>query len=306
MGASRCRTTPHWIAERRQCILTVTGLPVSQATGSTGVELSSIQPLKPPSGVTDVPARWPLPDDLRRHIRVPEMVPEPDDPGLATRAWGFPALDDIGLLRQHEPRMLDGDLVLFEPAGDGEAQHRRSGWASAVAAGWSQSQRDLPTDAAVTFPDMIQCGDRTMAPTVSAGTYGVRLKVGAAVARTEVVLKRHPWIEGVTAQDLVARSEFRVPIRDEVVHGHRTEIATREVAVELVERVESVAEGHNLMAADGAIPATAGVSGSKGMNDDETLMETAERSRPELNEVAGDIHHVRIRPILPGRARMVP
>ena len=61
---------------------------------------------------------------------------------------------------------------------------------------------------------MILWGVRTMAPVGPPGTYWARLDLGVVSTRVEVEVRRNPWIEGVTAADLVAQYEFGVRIRD--------------------------------------------------------------------------------------------
>ena len=84
----------------------------------------------------------------------------------------------------------------------------------AVVAGWNRFRWDLRTDPATTFPGMILWGVRTMAPVVPPGTYSARLTAGGMVESTELEVRRNPWIEGVTDEDLVAQYEFGVRIRD--------------------------------------------------------------------------------------------
>ena len=158
----------------------------------------------------------------------------------------------------------------FEPAREGEPRDRWSGPALTVEAGWNRFRWDLRTDPAATFPGMILWGVRTMAPVVPPGEYTVRLRVGGALASRDLVVKRNPWVEGVTDEDLVAQYEFGMRIRDQVDRANRAVIEIRRVETELAERVEAA-------------------------DDDETLMATAERLRAALDEVEGEIYQVRNR-----------
>ena len=205
-----------------------------------------------------------------------DVIPEHDELAMASHGRGFWVLDNVGPLRDYRPGMLDGDMVMFEPApayrsangavltwwvgegvaealegeegagagargggghaGDhgrgsgqvvrtfkpaveGEARDRWSGPAltgggrvEPVPVGFAhRSGGELPRDDPV--------GVRTMAPVVPPGTYRVRLRVGGVVASRDLVVKRNPWIEGVTDEDLVAQYEFGVRIRDQVDRG---------------------------------------------------------------------------------------
>ncbi len=164
-----------------------------------------------------------------------------------------------------------GDVVrTFEPAREGEPRDRWSGQSLAVEAGWNRFRWDLRTDPAATFPGMILWGVRTMAPVVPPGRYAVRLTAGGRVAETELEVRRNPWIENVTDDDLVAQYEFGVQIRDQVDRANRAVIEIRRVETELAERLEAV-------------------------DDDETMMAAAERLRAALDEIEGEIYQVRNR-----------
>ncbi len=246
-------------------------------------------------------------------VPVTDVIPEHDELAMASHGRGFWVLDNVGPLREYRPGMLDGDLVMFEPAPayrsangavvawwageglegaedaklevldatgrvvrtfeparEGEARDRWSGPALRVDAGWNRFRWDLRTDPAATFPGMILWGVRTMAPVVPPGEYTVRLRVGGAVAETELEVRRNPWVEGVTDEDLVAQYELGVQIRDQVDRANRAVIEIRRVETELAERLEAV-------------------------DDDETLMAAAERLRAALDEIEGEIYQVRNR-----------
>ena len=246
-------------------------------------------------------------------VPVTDVIPEHDELAMASHGRGFWVLDNIAPLRQHRPGMLDGDIAMFEPAPayrsangalltwwvgegvesaedtklevldatgrvvrtfeparEGEARDRWSGPALRVEAGWNRFRWDLRTDPAATFPGMILWGVRTMAPVVPPGQYAVRLTAGGQVAETELEVRRNPWVEGVTDEDLVAQYELGVQIRDQVDRANRAVIEIRRVETELAERLEAV-------------------------DDDETLMATAERLRAALDEVEGEIYQVRNR-----------
>ena len=116
---------------------------------------------------------------------------------------------------------------------------------------------------------MILWGVRTMAPVVPPGTYRVRLRVGGVVASRDLVVKRNPWIEGVTDEDLVAQYEFGVRIRDQVDRANRAVIEIRDVKAQLEERLAA--------------------------SDDEGLGEAGARLRAALDAVEGEIYQVRNR-----------
>ena len=157
----------------------------------------------------------------------------------------------------------------FEPAREGEPRDRWSGPALRVEPGWNRFRWDLRTDPAATFPGMILWGVRTMAPVVPPGEYTVRLRVGGAVASRDLVVKRNPWVEGVTDEDLVAQYEFGVRIRDQVDRANRAVIEIRDVEAQLAERLEA--------------------------SDDERLRVVGARLQGALDAVEGEIYQVRNR-----------
>ncbi len=242
-------------------------------------------------------------------IPITDVIPEHDELAMASHGRGFWALDNVAALRQLEPGTTDSDLVLFDPAvayrsangvvlswwlgeeaeeakleildadgavvrtfapaAEGEERDRWAGPALPMATGLNRVRWDLRTDPAATFPGMVLWGVRTMSPAVPPGTYAVRLTVGERVETTEVEVRRNPWIEDVTEEDLVAQYEFGMRIRDQVHAANSAVIAIREVEAELEERLEAV--------------------------DDETLAEAAERLRTAMDEVEGEIYQVRNR-----------
>ena len=131
---------------------------------------------------------------------------------------------------------------------------------------WAISRVSL---AAATFPGMILWGVRTMAPVVPPGTYQVRLTVGDRTETTELEVRRNPWIEDVTDEDLVEQYEFGLRIRDQVDRANRAVIEIRRVKAELEERLGGV--------------------------EDARLTEAAERLRVALEEIEGEIYQVRNR-----------
>ena len=182
--------------------------------------------------------------------------------------------EGVGSAEEAKLEVIDttGRVVrTVEPAREGDERDRWSGPALPVGTGLQRVRWDLRTDPAATFPGMILWGVRTTAPP---GTYTVRLTVGdghemTAVGTTQVEVRRNPWIEGVTDEDLVAQYEFGVRVRDEVDRANRAVIEIRRVKGELEERLEGV--------------------------EDEGLLEAAERLRVALEEIEGEIYQVRNR-----------
>ena len=185
--------------------------------------------------------------------------------------------EGVGSAEEAKLEVIDttGRVVrTVEPAREGDERDRWSGPALPVGTGLQRVRWDLRTDPAATFPGMILWGVRTMAPAVPPGTYTLRLTLGdghemIALARTWVEVRRNPWIEGVTDEDLVAQYEFGVRVRDEVGRANRAVIEIRRVKGELEERLEGV--------------------------EDEGLLEAAERLRVALEEIEGEIYQVRNR-----------
>ena len=204
------------------------------------------------------------------------------EPAVAYRSGGGVVLswwvgEGVGSAEEATLEVIDatGRVVrTFEPAREGEERDRWSGPALPMGTGLQGVRWDLRTDPAATFPGMILWGVRTMAPAVPPGTYTLRLTLGdghemIALARTWVEVRRNPWIEGVTDEDLVAQYEFGVRVRDEVGRANRAVIEIRRVKGELEERLEGV--------------------------EDEGLLEAAERLRVALEEIEGEIYQVRNR-----------
>ncbi|MDE2796791.1 MAG: glycosyl hydrolase [Gemmatimonadota bacterium] len=199
------------------------------------------------------------------------------EPAVAYRSGGGVVLswwvgEGIGSAEEATLEVIDatGQVVrTFEPAREGEERDRWSGPALPLGTGLQRVRWDLRTDPAATFPGMILWGVRTMAPAVPPGIYTVRVTVGERVETTEVEVRRNPWIEGVTDEDLVAQYEFGVRVRDEVDRANRAVIEIRRVKGELEERLEGV--------------------------EDEGLIEAAEKLRVALEEIEGEIYQVRNR-----------
>ena len=173
-----------------------------------------------------------------------------------------------------------GNLVRnFAPEVEGRDRDRWSGPPVPMNKGWNRLRWDLRTDPATTFPGMILWGVWTIGPVVPPGKYYAFLFVGESFLvtpitadgrrGTEIEVRRNPWIEGVTDEDLVAQYEFGVRVRDEVDRANRAVIEIRRVKGELKERLEGV--------------------------EDERLREAVERLRVALDEIEGEIYQVRNR-----------
>ena len=96
----------------------------------------------------------------------------------------------------------------------------------------------------------------------------MRLRVGQSVMSQRPIVKRNPWIERVTDEDLVAQYEFGVRVPDQVNGVNRAVIEIRKTKAEQEERLE-------------------------GVDDDETLIAAAERLRAALEEIEGEIYQMR-------------
>ena len=190
----------------------------------------------------------------------------------AVIAWWAGDGEGDGSATEATLEILDagGEVVrTFEVAKEGEERDRWSGPSLPAGQGLQRLRWDLRTDPAATFPGMILWGVRTMAPVVPPGTYQVRLTVGDRTETTELEVRRNPWIEDVTDEDLVEQYEFGVRIRDQVDRANRAVIEIRRVKAELEERLDGV--------------------------EDPRLAEAAERLRVALEEVEGEICQVRNR-----------
>ena len=151
----------------------------------------------------------------------------------------------------------EGDSTAAEGAESAPpARDRWAGPAMPAEAGLNMLNWDLRTDPAATFPGMILWGVRTMAPTVPPGTYTVRLTADGEVRTTEVEVARHPWIEGVTDEDMQEQFEFGMRIRARVDEANSAVIAIRRVKAQLDDRLEA-SDDAGLADAAGALTAAA-------------------------------------------------
>ncbi|MXW66923.1 MAG: glycosyl hydrolase [Gemmatimonadales bacterium] len=203
----------------------------------------------------------------------------------ATLSWWFreapeearlEILDASGaVLRTYDPAprpdpAAEGDSTAAEgEAAPTPARDRWAGPAMPAEAGVNMLQWDLRTAPAATFPGMILWGVRTMSPAVPPGTYTVRLTADGEVRTTEIEVARHPWIEGVTDEDLQEQFEFGIRIRARVNEANSAVIAIRRVNSQLDDRLEA--------------------------SDDAALAEAAEALRTAASEVEGNIYQVRNR-----------
>ena len=255
---------------------------------------------------------WPefnpdLPD-----IPTTDVIREHDDLAMASHGCGFWVLDYTAPLRQAQPGITEcaahlfdfaavyrsangvvlswwlgeevrsaadatleimdttGDVVRITPAEEGVERDPRAGPALPLASGLDGLRWDLRTDPPATFPDMICGGVRTMSPAVPPGTYAVRLTVDGWVTEAKVEVRRNPWITDVTDEELVAQYKLGMRIRDRVDAATSAVIANRRVKPQLDEGLEEV-------------------------DDEETLIATAERLRAAASAVEAAICQVRSR-----------
>jgi photosystem II stability/assembly factor-like uncharacterized protein len=94
---------------------------------------------------------------------------------------------------------------------------------------------------AVTFPGMILWAGNTRGPIAPAGTYSVRLTVGANPAQTaRFALKNDPRTDA-TAADLVAQFEFLIQVRDKTSEANNAVRTIRNVRAQIEDRVNQQA-----------------------------------------------------------------
>lgn len=107
-----------------------------------------------------------------------------------------------------------------------------------------------------------------MGPALPPGEYSVRLAVdGAEVATRAFEIGIDPRIQGVTTQDLQARFDLALQIRDRVSDANEAVILIREVKAELDDRLEA--------------------------SDDSDLAREAEGFRSAISDVEEEIYQVR-------------
>lgn len=97
---------------------------------------------------------------------------------------------------------------------------------------------DLRTEPYTTFPGMILWGARSRAPAVPPGEYTVRLTADGQSATAPLVVRRNPWITGVSDADLQAQFEFSSRVRDRVSDANDAVIEIRRVKAQLEDRLE--------------------------------------------------------------------
>ncbi|MBT8488150.1 MAG: glycosyl hydrolase [Gemmatimonadetes bacterium] len=161
---------------------------------------------------------------------------------------------------------LAGEVLrTFEPALDadeeGEEQDRWSGAALPVEAGLNTLRWDLSADGWTAFPRMILWGVRTNTPTLPPGEYTLRLTVDGQVETSPLEIRRHPWIEDVSDEDMRAQFDFATEIRDRVEDANQAVIAIRRMRTQVIDRTEASDDGelrerlHELMTAAGEVEA---------------------------------------------------
>ncbi|HSG48758.1 MAG TPA: hypothetical protein VLA43_13140 [Longimicrobiales bacterium] len=234
-------------------------------------------------------------------LPIVDLIVEENELVITAHGRSFWILDNIAPLRQLRPGLTGESLVLFdpapgyrsangvtlswwmkdapaeakleildaagevlrsyEPAVEGEERDRWQGPALPVRAGMNRIQWDLRTRPAVTFPGMILWGVRTMSPTVPPGEYTVRLTADGRTEETTVEVRPHPWITGVTQDDLVAQYEFGKEIRARVNEANGAVIAIRRMRHQLESRLGESDDArlreaaHALMTAASAVEA---------------------------------------------------
>ena len=212
-------------------------------------------------------------------LPVVDLVVEHDELAIASHGRGFWVLDNLAPLRQLQPGTTREASVLFdppaafrsangarlswwlaeeprsvklevvdengrvlrtvEPADSSQERDRWSGASLPSNKGLNTLNWDLRTDPAATFPGMILWGVRTLAPVVPPGGYTVRLTVDGHVSETDLVVRPHPWIEGVTPEDMVAQFEFGWRIRGRVNDANSAVIAIRRAKAQVEEALAS-------------------------------------------------------------------
>ena len=242
-------------------------------------------------------------------IPIADLVVKKNELVIASHGRGFWVLDNIAPLRQatpaltgtnavlfeppvayrsangvalswwlaHEPKetkveILDSAGVVlrtFEPADTTEERDRWAGPAMPASAGLNILQWDLRIEPAVTFPNMILWGVRTMAPVVPPGRYTVRLTADGSSRTTQVEVRRNPWITDVTDADLRAQYAFGLRVRDKVSEANSAVIAIRSVKAQVEDRLKQ--------------------------SDDARLAAAAKRLVANASEIEGQIYQVRNR-----------
>jgi photosystem II stability/assembly factor-like uncharacterized protein len=221
---------------------------------------------------------WQALDPGLPDIPIADLVVEKNELVIASHGRGFWALDNIAPLRQATPALTGTDAVLFnppvayrsangvalswwlahepngakleildsagvvlrtfEPADTTDERDRWAGPAMPAEAGLSVLQWDLRIEPAVTFPNMILWGVRTMAPVVPPGRYTVRLTADGNSRTTQVEVRRNPWITDVTDADLRAQYAFGLRVRDKVSEANSAVIAIRSVKAQVEDRLK--------------------------------------------------------------------
>jgi photosystem II stability/assembly factor-like uncharacterized protein len=175
----------------------------------------------------------------------------------APEAARLEVLDASGaVVRTFEPEQHD------EAEGPGGGYGGRYGQAGMpVDQGLNTLRWDLTADGWTGFPRMVLWGVRTTAPTLPPGSYSLRLTVDGRSETRDLEIRRNPWIDGVTDQDLVAQYEFGVQIRNRVEEANQAVIAIRRMRTQVEDRLEGNDDrslrgaAHELMMAATAVEA---------------------------------------------------
>jgi photosystem II stability/assembly factor-like uncharacterized protein len=105
-------------------------------------------------------------------------------------------------------------------------------------AGLNHMYWDLRTQSWVDFPGMVMWGERARAPAVPPGHYTLRLTADGHRVSAPVVVRRNPWIPGVTDADLRAQYAFSRRVRDRVNDANNAVIGIRRVTSQLDDRLK--------------------------------------------------------------------
>ena len=105
-------------------------------------------------------------------------------------------------------------------------------------AGLNRLSWDLRTTGITTFPGMILWGASTNGPAAPPGAYTVRLTADGTTRTQRLVIKRNPYLPGVTDADLRAQYAFASKIRDKANEANQAIVDIRYVKSQVDDRLK--------------------------------------------------------------------
>ena len=192
--------------------------------------------------------------------QVADIVVGTHDLVIASHGRSFYVLDDIELLRQLSPEMLNRDVSLFKPRPvtrsvdqavfdyyltktapkvtleilDSKGQLIRSFENEKAKTGTNRFTWDLRYPGAVTFPGMVlRYAVPGQGPTAPPGEYAIRLTADGVAQTERFTIRKDPRLTAITDDDLQEQFRLAMRIRDETSRVHQAVIQIRAIEAKM-------------------------------------------------------------------------